>query len=108
MNYFTYISYWYSPKNKLEAAIHEYLRKEERKIIPATEINAFRTRIYRGIMCINGMFPRCHPVTVAWRTETKAGNAKYWYPDILLDVNNFSICQFKMFVQRADQKGGGQ
>ncbi len=104
MKYFSYISGWYVPKNKLEEVVHQFLRSAERQIIDETDLKKFQNFISNQIADLNKKYPRCRPIVVRWKTETKAANARYHYPDILIDLNNFSICHFKLFISREEEE----
>ena len=95
--YFTHISQWYSPKNRLEEAIHDYLRKEERQVVQADQLDVFKKRIADKIALIHTLYPRCHRITVAWSNVGNPVNRKYKFNDILLDLNHCSICMFYLY-----------
>lgn len=62
MHYFSYISYTYSPKNKLEKAVYELLKEKDRSIVPDNDLIKFQGQITDRIEELNKDFPRCNPI----------------------------------------------
>lgn len=66
MKYFSYTSNSLTLKNKLEIAVHDYLKDNERQVIPALEVKKFKEKIVKRIDELNKTHIRCTPVKVQW------------------------------------------
>lgn len=90
MHYFSHISATYSHKNKLEQAIYELLKENDRLIIPEADIIKFQGKITDRIEELNKEFPRCTPVAPYFSRISKNEPDYYLSPQ--------SIC---IFILRA-------
>lgn len=64
--YFSHISHNLRLANNLEKSVYNYLCEQERKVIPVTEVEAFRNTITAEIQTLNNAHPRCKPIAASW------------------------------------------
>jgi len=64
--YFSYRGHTGVLKNKLEKAIIELLKENERKVIAEKDLPAFKMSIIDGIAALNAKFSKCKPRNVDW------------------------------------------
>lgn len=55
---------FYSPKNKLEEAIQNFIQEQDRKLIKEDDLEEFKNFVVNEIEKLNNEFPRCTPVKV--------------------------------------------
>lgn len=90
MLFFTYISNSYACSNNLQKAIHQFLKLQERLIIPAADIENFKKGIIASIVALCKEHPRCIPVDPYWWS----GNDQQ---DYILGFSNGAICNFHIY-----------
>lgn len=61
-----YVGQSYVPKNRLENAIQEYLKLNDRKLLSGNEIAEFKKAILDQISAFNDKYSRCTPVRASW------------------------------------------
>lgn len=95
MRYFTYISYSWNSRNKLDDAIRKFLFTKNRTIIDEKEIHQFKTHIIDEIKKLEDMYKRCKPVKAHW-----------WIPGINktdfalgFDGGSSNICSFNIYKE---------
>lgn len=65
----SYCSQYLSHKNKLEEAIKQFIKENDRKVIDAAKSGEFRVIIEARILELNKKFPRCTPLKVSfWKS----------------------------------------
>jgi len=64
--YFSYITMWYVPKNKLHKAAIDYIEKMNRRVIESKEVKSFVDEINQGIEKLNKQYPKCTPLSPNW------------------------------------------
>jgi len=96
MRYFSYISFEYTPKNKLHEQVHEFLKANDRKIIEADKVDQFKRHILSGIKKLNQANPKCNPIEAHWWNPALIGKK-----DHLLNVGIGTICSFNLFHEES-------
>lgn len=66
MKYFSYISWRYSTKNKLDEAIMALLEVNNRKVIPEDELEYFKNGIISDIKLFEAEHPKCKSKKASW------------------------------------------
>lgn len=67
--YMSYCSQFLSHKNKLEEAVKNFIKDNDRKIIDEKDAAKFRVMISDGILELNKKFPRCTPLKASfWKS----------------------------------------
>lgn len=64
-------------KNNLEKAIHNFIKKYDRKIILASHIEVAKKAIIMQVDILSDAFPRCTPVKVNFWTPARDANDKF-------------------------------
>lgn len=86
----------YSCKNKLEKAILDFIKKEDRTLIPIRDLDEYKNRIIEELKEIQAKFPRCKPIRFEW---IKSNFVKYLgIYDFRLDIGNGIVCYFYLRV----------
>lgn len=93
MYYFSYISMGYTCKNTLYKAVYALLASKERMIIPADEIETFKSGIEKDIDALNKRFARCNPIKPVW-------NTKYHSNDFQLWMGANVVCTFNLYTSQ--------
>lgn len=70
-HYLFYISHSLNTKNKLEAAVCEYLYKMDGSLIDASEKKEFQQLIVAEIEKLNQQYSRCKPIKPGWDNYEK-------------------------------------
>lgn len=95
MQYFTYISVTYTCKNQLYKDILAFLYTNDRKIIEAKDLEAFKKSIVDGVNEINTKNPRCKPIKASWN-----GWHAQTEMDSRLSLGYGSICTFNIYQSK--------
>lgn len=64
--YLGHIGQFLQPKNKLEKAIQEYIKFFDRKLIPETKIEDYKTEINKNIEVLTAKHSKCTPIRSDW------------------------------------------
>lgn len=101
MHYFSYISADYTLKNNLYKDIFQFLLSQNRMIIPANELEAFKANILAGIADCNSKNPRCNAIEASFQTKScssfelnKSAKVK---EDLRLYLGYGTICWFDIY-----------
>lgn len=65
-HYLFAVEHTYSTKNRLQKAVLEYFKKMDRIIIPASEIDKFKTKIIEDINEFNSKFKACKAIYITF------------------------------------------
>lgn len=76
--YLTRVSQVYSSKNKLEAAIQEFIKSNDRLIIDGKDLNEFKWKIIQHINFLNLENARCTPKCASWYKAGESSKLKDW------------------------------
>lgn len=72
--YITRISQFYSGKNKLDKAIQEFIKQNDRLLIDSKDLKKFKESIIQHINFLNQEFKNCTPKAASW---FDAGQTRY-------------------------------
>lgn len=86
----------YTPKNKLESHVQDYLKLHNRKIVSAAKIEEFKKEILDEISSISKRYPRCKPVKTDWWESNRPEESERYLETWILSFNGASICEFKL------------
>jgi len=92
MKYFSLIIHNYVCKNKLQEAVYQFLKSQDRVIWANLETTK-KMILYR-IGEINKEFPRCKPIIVSWYTGMKQD----W------SLSNVGVCSFTLYEIDPDRE----
>jgi hypothetical protein len=80
----------YQFKNKLEAAVFNYLKSIDRNLIETGQLPYVLSEIEKKIVELSKQFPRCRAVSFHW------SNYEDESKDLHLHLNGGSICVFRI------------
>lgn len=89
IKYLVELGMFYQPKNKLHKAIQEFIRNQQRKVIPKKDVYTYKEYLRRTIEKLNAENPKCTPV-----------KCNFWNSDIdehlqLENVVSLSMLKFE-------------
>jgi hypothetical protein len=64
MIYLSYLRNTYSPKNKLQEALLEFLHQTDRKITPENKVKRYIELFINHVEALNKAYPKCTPIHV--------------------------------------------
>jgi hypothetical protein len=76
--YLTRVSQVYSAKNKLETAIQEFIKSNDRIIIEQKDLNEFKWKIVQHINFLNLENKRCSSKCASWYNAGESSKIKDW------------------------------
>lgn len=90
MQKFSYITWTYVPKNKLEEAVLEFLKTKIRKVITREKvIDFYKENILMVIEELNKKHKRCKPIKAYWEVDNKMGDE---------NLRGVNVCVFKLYA----------
>lgn len=101
--YFTYIGYNWQGRNKLDEAIREFLKTQNRLIITETDLEGFKRMILEKIDELSRQFNRCKPTKgYWWMSKLRAGDSND--DSLSFDGVGSCICSFSIYECEGDYK----
>jgi len=76
--YLTRVSQVYSSKNKLEKAIQDFIKCNDRLLIDSKDLNEFKSKIIQHINFLNLENARCSPKSASWYNAGESSKIKDW------------------------------
>lgn len=95
--YLSYIDNTYATKNRLENAVMELIRKNDRTLIIGDDVELFKEQIIAGIEKLNDEFKRCTPLKAYW----DSGYGSKEPTDFYLRTGQ-TICRFCLYKIRKE------
>lgn len=72
IKYLINLGMFYQPKNKLQKAVQEFFKEQERKVIAGESVNKYQDYFDERIDALNKQFTKCTPVKLnIWSHDSK-------------------------------------
>lgn len=85
---------FYTPKNKLQEQVQEFLRSKNRMLLKDRDLSFFQTQIIQGIERINANNARCKPIVAKWKGGLSSGASD---KHLFIGIGDTSdVCQFTL------------
>lgn len=97
IRYLTRIENTYNPKNRLEQQILDYLKTQQRQLIPASRLEFYKDYITNTLEAISSQHPRCKRIRLEWWSPNKYDDTEE-YHTWRLSINNHQVCTFALYA----------